>query len=108
MSTFADRLNEALTKYDISINELSRRTGINVGTLSHYKRGEYEPKQTNIYMIAQALNVSPGWLMGLDLPERYYLLGEEVVRLWNKLSYEQQKEVAQYIQKLIADHTEES
>jgi len=108
MNTFAERMTEAMTKYDISINELSRRTGINVGTLSHYKNGQYEPKQTNIYLISQALNVSPGWLMGLDLPERYYLLGEEVVRLWNKLTYEEQEKVAHYIQSLIEDRTKES
>lgn len=107
MSTFADRMNEAMLKYDISINEISRRTGINVGTLSHYKRGDFEPKQTNIYLVAKALNVSPGWLMGLDLPERSYLLDSEILRMWNNLDYEQQVAVAQYIQSLTADHKEE-
>ena len=99
--TIADRLTEAMTKYDISIHELSRRTGINIGTLSHYKNGSYEPKQTNIYLISQALNVSPGWLMGLDLPERSDLLDEEILRLWHQLDSNQQKEVALYIQRLI-------
>lgn len=108
MSTFAERMSEAMTKYDISINEISRRTGINVGTLSHYKNGSYEPKRTNIYLVAKALNVSPGWLMGLDLPERRPLLDEEVLRMWNNLSEEQQTAVAQYIQSLTANHKEES
>jgi len=99
--TIADRLTEAMQKYDISIHELSRRTGINIGTLSHYKNGSYEPKQTNIYLISQALNVSPGWLMGLDLPERSDLLDEEILRLWHQLDSNQQKEVALYIQRLI-------
>lgn len=107
MGTFAERMSEAMQKYDISINELSRRTGINIGTLSHYKNGGYEPKQTNIYLISQALNVSPGWLMGFDLPERSYLLDEEILRLWRQLDYEQQMAVAQYIQSLTADHKEE-
>ena len=99
--TIADRLTEAMSKYDISIHELSRRTGINIGTLSHYKNGSYEPKQPNIYLISQALNVSPGWLMGLDLPERSDLLDEEILRLWHQLDSSQQKEVALYIQHLI-------
>ena len=107
MTTFAERMNEAMTKYDISINEISRRTGINIGTLSHYKNGTYEPKRTNIYLISQALNVSPGWLMGLDLPERSYLLDEEILRLWRQLDYEQPKAVAQYIQSLTTNHKEE-
>ena len=101
-------MNEAMQKYDISINEISRRTGINVGTLSHYKRGEFEPKQTNIYLISKALNVSPGWLMGMDLPENSYLLDSEILRMWKKLDYEQQVAVVQYIQSLTTDHTEES
>ena len=105
---FAQRLNDAMSRYDITINELSRRTGINVGTISHYKNATYEPRQTNIYLIAQALNVSPGWLMGFDLPERSYLLDEEIVRMWRKLTYEQQKEVALYIQSIIEDRKEES
>ena len=108
MSTIAERMTEAMTKYDISINEISRRTGINVGTLSHYKNGSYEPKQTNIYLIAKALNVSPGWLMGLDLPERRHLLDSEILRMWNNLDYEQQVAVVQYIQSLTTDHKEES
>ena len=107
MNTFAERMTEAMNKYGVTINELSRRTGLNKGSLSHYKNGSYEPKQTNIFLLSQALNVSPGWLMGFDLPERSYLLDEEILRLWRQLDFEQQKAVAQYIQSLIADRTEE-
>ena len=107
MSTFTERLNEAMTRYDVSIHELSRRTGINIGTLSHYKRGNYDPKQGNIYLMAKALNVSPGWLLGLDLPEREVLLDEEILNMWHRLSDSQQDEILLHIESLLAGHTEE-
>ncbi|WP_243124926.1 hypothetical protein [Clostridium cuniculi] len=30
--------------------------------------GKYTPKQNNIYLIAEALNVNEAWLMGYDVP----------------------------------------
>lgn len=38
------------------------------GALSSYISGKYEPKQTNIYKIAKALDVNEAWLMGHDVP----------------------------------------
>lgn len=43
-------------------------TGINKGSISSYLSGRYKPKQDSIYLLAQALNVSETWLMGLDVP----------------------------------------
>ena len=106
---FAERLNIAMKRYDITINELSRRTGINVGTISHYKNATYEPRQTNIYLIAKALNVSPGWLLGFDSDdlERRATLESLVQDMWQKLTPEQQMEVVRYMSSLIGDHKEE-
>ena len=36
--------------------------------MSEYLSGLYEPKQDKIYLMAQALNVDPVWLMGFDVP----------------------------------------
>lgn len=68
MSIFSDRLKEALDKRDISAAELSRRIGVNEGTISNYKKGLYEPKQRRLEEISQVLNVSIPWLMGADVP----------------------------------------
>ena len=68
MATFAQRLNEALRLRGMTAAELSRKLGINEGTVSQYKKGLYEPKQKRTEAIAEALGVSVRWLLGADVP----------------------------------------
>ena len=49
-------------------SDLCRLTKIPKSALSQYISGAFEPKQDRIYLMAQALNVSEAWLMGLDVP----------------------------------------
>ena len=67
MNKFSDRLKEAMQKKNMRPMELARASGLNVGTISHYLSGSYEAKQDKLYMLAEALNVSPTWLMGYDV-----------------------------------------
>lgn len=108
MSTIAERLNEIMNRYEIGNRELSRKTGINAGDISHYRKGDYEPKRNNIYLISKALNVSPAWLMGLDLPENQVLLDNEILDMWHQLSPNQQMDVLHHIKSLAEDHIEEA
>lgn len=68
MDTFAQRFITALQSRNITAAELSRRLGVNEGTISNYKKGTYEPKQRRLEAIAKILNVSIPWLMGADVP----------------------------------------
>ena len=68
MDTFAQRFSQALLSRNITAAELSRRLGVNEGTISNYKKGTYEPKQRRLESIATILNVSIPWLMGADVP----------------------------------------
>ena len=68
MSNFSIRLCEALEARHMTAAELSRKLGINEGTVSQYKSGAYEPKQRRLQAIAEILNVSIPWLMGADVP----------------------------------------
>lgn len=68
MATIAERMKEALSLRGMKQSELVKLTGIGKSSISTYLSGEYEPKQRNIYKIAQALNVSEAWLMGYDVP----------------------------------------
>lgn len=67
MEEIKDRLKMALDERNMLSVELARRSGINKGTISRYLRGEVIPKQNAIGAMAEALNVSPAWLMGYDL-----------------------------------------
>lgn len=67
MATFAERLVEALEIRRVSAAELSRKINVDEGTISNYKKGNYEPKQKRTQAIANALGVSINWLLGADV-----------------------------------------
>lgn len=75
---FIERLNSILQKRNLSQADLSKMTGIRSSSISDWLNGKYEPKQDKIAIIADALNVSPVWLIGYDEPstnqtEGYYV-----------------------------------
>ena len=78
ISNFADRLKEALDIRKMSQADLVRKTGINKGAISSYLKGRYEPKQSNIYLIAKALDVDEGWIIGFDVPMERKPRGSEI------------------------------
>ena len=63
---FIERLNSILQKLNLSQADLSKMTGIRSSSISDWLNGKYEPKQDKISIIAEALNVSPVWLIGYD------------------------------------------
>lgn len=63
---FINRLKSIMSEHKITQSELSKRTGIRQSSISDWLNGRYEPKQDKIYLIAQALGVSPSWLLGYD------------------------------------------
>lgn len=68
MTEFKDRLKEALEIKKIKPSSLAEMTGLSRGLISHYLKGTYKAKQDKLYLIAVTLNVSPSWLMGMDVP----------------------------------------
>ncbi len=64
----SERLKMAISNANIKQVDLVNKTGINRSAISRYISGEYEPKQTAIYKLARALNVSEMWLYGYDVP----------------------------------------
>ena len=63
MENFKDRLAQALALKGWTAADLSRRSGVGKDLLSRYLHGEVIPKQSKVADMAQALNVSPAWLM---------------------------------------------
>lgn len=66
VTTFSARLRTAMAARDMTQSELARQTGVDTSAISNYVYGRYAPKNDKVYRIAQALNVSEAWLMGLD------------------------------------------
>lgn len=65
---FNIRLQKAMTIRNIKASELSEKANIPKSAISQYLSGLYEAKQKNIFKLANVLNISEGWLMGLDVP----------------------------------------
>ena len=89
MSSFASRLNKAMELKNMKQSELVEKTGITKGAISQYLKGEYEPKQINLYKISKALQVNPVWLMGKEVDmesgENSYYLNNDVRKLAQEL-----------------------
>lgn len=66
VDTTANRLRIAMEQAGLRSADLVRATGVDKGSMSHYLKGKYEPKQDIVYKLAAALNVSEMWLWGYD------------------------------------------
>lgn len=105
MNKFAQRLTLAIDQSGMTAAEISRKTGISEGSLSSYKSGRYKAKQDYVYILAQCLGVSPGWLMGFDdAPEQD--LDSALTELIGSLDDQQKAAALDYISFLKARHKE--
>ena len=64
----ATRIARALSIRGMKQSELCAKTKIPKSAMSQYISGAFEPKQDRVFLISQALNVDPVWLMGYDVP----------------------------------------
>jgi transcriptional regulator with XRE-family HTH domain len=64
----ATRIAKALSIRGMRQADLVEKTKIPKSAISQYVSGAFEPKQDRVFLIAQALNVDPVWLMGYDVP----------------------------------------
>ena len=68
MSDMSKRIKQAMDIRGMKQVELCDKTGIGKSSISTYLAGEYEPKQRNLFKIAEALQVNVAWLMGQNVP----------------------------------------
>lgn len=98
MKEIKDRLAEALQIRNMTAAELSRKSGVDKGSISNYLKGKFVPKQNAIGAMAKALNVSPAWLLGFDLT----IDGEEPVHVdMEKLNEANKARLMAYYQALL-------
>ena len=97
MDKFSERLKEALNYKGWTAADLSRRSGVGKDSLSRYLHGEIIPKQNKVSAMADALGVSPSWLMGFNVSMKNNKLDMDV----EKLSELNQAKLAAYYQALL-------
>lgn len=69
-SILIQRIRNIMQTRNITQADLARITGIRASSISDYLSGKYQPEQDKIALIADALSVNPGWLMGYDEPKK--------------------------------------
>ena len=97
--TIGQRIEQALEFRRMTAAELSRKTGIDEASLSSYRSGKYAPRQNRIYLISQALGVTPSWLMGFDNDPKE--ADAAITELFDRLPENQQSQVLDYIRFLL-------
>ena len=121
MTTTAERLKQIMKERglkQVDILELTKPYSekylirINKSDLSQYVSGKTTPGQWKLTILGLALNVSEGWLMGLDVPkERATSImparesdghEDDYVQLFNRLSPEQKILVIDLIKGLLS------
>ncbi len=96
---FQRRLEMAMDMAHINARELANKTGFSEATISQYRSGYAKPRATDrIFILAQALGVSPSWLAGLDSPIQP--TDEDAFKLYQSLSLENQLQALDYMRYL--------
>lgn len=67
VDSFANRLNQLLTEYNMSKADLSRRTGFRTSSISDWTNGLYDAKQDKVDVLSRVFHVNPAYLMGYDV-----------------------------------------
>lgn len=68
IATFAERIQEYMSLYDVKAVDLAKRFHVSRSTISQYVNGIVVPKRDRLVLIADALGIDPLWLMGYDVP----------------------------------------
>jgi len=100
MGELKDRLKLALATRNMTAADLSRKSGIDKGSISKYLKGTFTPKQNAIGSMARALNVSPAWLLGFDVPMEPTNILVETLDM-KKLTEANRKRLESYYQALL-------
>jgi SOS-response transcriptional repressor LexA len=81
MSIFAQRLESVMKEKGIRQHDLCTMTGISKSFISSYLAGRFAPKADKLALIAKALGVSEGWLMGYENSVKYSYSPGNVARI---------------------------
>lgn len=65
---FSERLLYVMKLKNIRQRDIVNVAKVSRSLISQYISGRFKPKTDKLYKIAEALNVSPMWLAGYDVP----------------------------------------
>lgn len=93
-----ERLLEAMKLRGMNLTELANKSGLAKSSVSRYLSGENIPRSIAIGKMANALNVSPAWILGYNLT----MDGKPIVNVeMDKLTEENKTRLLAYYQALL-------
>lgn len=92
-----DRLNEAMKLRGMTAADLAKKSGLAKSSVSRYLSGENIPRSIAIGKMAEALNVSPAWVIGYNLT----IDGQEINIDIDRLSEENKTRLLAYYEGLL-------
>ena len=61
------KIDEALKEKNMTQKELAEKAGVTEAAVSHYVKGDREPRSNTLGVIAAALGVTAGFLLGMGV-----------------------------------------
>ena len=61
------KIDEALKEKNMTQKELAEKAGVTEAAVSHYVKGDREPRSNTLGVIAAALGVTAGFLLGVGI-----------------------------------------
>lgn len=67
MNEMGKRIREKRTEYNMTMNELAEKLGVQASAVNKWEKGAVENiKRSTIAQMGKLFNCSPAWLMGLE------------------------------------------
>lgn len=107
VTSFAQRLKQAMQLRGIKQVELCQTTGIPKSAMSQYASGSFEPRQDRLTQLAEALQVNEAWLLGFDAPMELQATPPQDAELQEVLEYYKSKPGMKLLFSITKDATPE-
>lgn len=100
---FVYRLKRTMELQGMRQVDLAKKTGLSKATISQYLSAKCMPKSDRIFLLAQALNVTPEYLLGFQPAQSGT---QALVDYYNLLSPSKKQEVLRYVKFIAQEELE--
>lgn len=106
--SFSQRLKEIMNRKGVRACEVTAATGISPSQMSHYLKGDYDPKQITLVKLSRFFEVNELWLTGYDVDEKRYPstingIKKEIVEYLENLNEQELSRIKNFIKEYFID-----
>lgn len=102
VATFAQRLRDIMNIRNARARDVTASTGVSASQISHYLKGDYDPKQITIIKLSRYFRVNDLWLIGYDVDMQRFEptfegTKQEIIEMLDSLDQHDLERVKQFI-----------